>query len=641
MSGRDIASVTWHRRLTVRLTAGVVLVLLAIGVPFLLVFHRLQQQREIAVLGEAAGSLSRVLVDALRISMVTGEPDLLKQAARDVARQPEVERVVILDRHGRVKVTSDPAFEERVFRVGHDALCRACHEAGSPPLTSRTSATREEGRRILRAMSTIPNEERCHRCHDATAATNGVLVVDLALRKVDAWFFADIGRTVAVGIVMVLITIAALVWLLRRMVHRPLGEVVATSRRIVGGELDARVPVRRGGEFALLADHVNHMTDHLARSLENVERHRRELRAILDAVGDEIVVLKSDRSVAVANEAFQRKTAPRGGGVIGRDCREVSGAHWPCTAENPDGCPVDRVFQSRRMEKSIVCQTSPDGRERAMEIHASPVLGQRGEVTRVVEVRRDISERRQLEASLVHSERLASIGLLASGISHEVNNPLGSIAARAEGIRRWLTDLPDIPEEARTILEEGLETIARETGRGRAITDRLLNVVRPGSARRSLIDVNHTAKEIVALLASTMRKANIEPQTQLGNGLPPLVGDESELAQVLMNLVLNAIQAMESGGGHLRIVTARGNGAIRIEVEDTGEGIPQAILGRIYDPFFTTKPTGKGTGLGLFIVHRIVTELGGKIQAQSRPREGTKFTVLLPTKEEEGSRDGS
>jgi two-component system NtrC family sensor kinase len=115
--------------------------------------------------------------------------------------------------------------------------------------------------------------------------------------------------------------------------------------------------------------------------------------------------------------------------------------------------------------------------------------------------------------------------------------------------------------------------------------------------------------------------------------VPPLLGDESRLSQVVMNLTLNAIQAMDGRGGRLRITTRPHDGGVRLTVEDEGCGIPPELLGKIYEPFFTTKPAGKGTGLGLFITHRIVSEMGGSISVQSRAGDGTSLTVWLPSPE--------
>jgi signal transduction histidine kinase len=137
-------------------------------------------------------------------------------------------------------------------------------------------------------------------------------------------------------------------------------------------------------------------------------------------------------------------------------------------------------------------------------------------------------------------------------------------------------------------------------------------------------------EDILAVLSHDIRKARIATRLELGHGLPPHAGDESRLAQIVMNVTLNAIQAMDGGGGTLRIATAAGEGPITIEVEDTGCGIPHHLLKKVFDPFFTTKPAGRGTGLGLFITHRMVAEIGGNVQIASQPGRGTLVTIHLP-----------
>jgi PAS domain S-box-containing protein len=429
---------------------------------------------------------------------------------------------------------------------------------------------------------------------------------------------------------MVLVTVAVLVFLLRRMVHAPLGSVVGASRRIVDGDLTARASVSHAGEFGLLASQVNRMTDHLARSLSTVEAQRRELQEILEAVDDEIVVLDRAQRVVAANRAFGRGCGHPDGDFSGRLCREASGSRWPCAAEEPDACPVRKVFLTGQLQKGIMSRTNPDGSEQVIEIHASPLRGSDGEINFAVEVRRDISERRQLQASLAHSERLASLGLLATGISHEINNPLGAIAASVEGLRRRLAAEPGALFSSPEALDQALLRIADQVRRGRTITERLLKVARPPGGTRTLVDVNGLVEDILSILSHQIRSTRVSSRLDLASGLPPLPGDGSHLGQVVMNLALNAIQAMEAGGGEIRIATSLSDGAIQLEIQDTGCGIPPEHLARIYEPFFTTKPPGKGTGLGLFITHRIVTDLGGTIQVRSEPGRGTTFTVRLP-----------
>jgi len=622
--------IPFRHRLTVRLTAAVILALLLIGTPFALAFHRLLRTQQLGALEEATNGMSRVVVDGLRSAMVAGEPHLLDEAVRNLSKQQEVERVMLLDHQGRVRVSSDRVFEGRVLDRERDETCVVCHRGGAKPPTTRTVVTRESGRRTFRAMSTIPNEPQCHRCHDATASINGILLMDLALSSADRRFFADIGGTLALGTVMVLLTIAVLVWLLRRMVHSPLQAVVSTSQRIVEGELDARAFVPASGEFGQLASQVNRMTDYLAASLRTVETQRRELQEILDAVDDEIVVLDPERRIVAANKAFTAKFDASDAGLTGSPCRQVSVSNAPCAAEQSGGCPVQRVFETGRLNKGIVSRPGSDGKEHTIEIHASPLRDPDGAVTRAVEVRRDISERRQMEAILAHSEHLASLGLLASGLSHEINNPLGAIATSVDGLRRRLSREPGISGEAAQNLEKVLVRIAHEVRRGRAITHRLLKVARPPGGTRSVLDVNHVVQEILALLSHDIRRSGIVTRLELAEKLPTLLGDEARLGQVVMNLTLNAIQAMARNGGELRIATTVEDGAIRLEVEDTGCGVAPELLKRIFEPFFTTKPVGKGTGLGLFITHQIVTDLGGTINVRSRPDQGAAFSVRIP-----------
>jgi PAS domain S-box-containing protein len=616
-------------RLTVRLTAAVIIALLLIGSPFLLAFHILRRGQQVDALAEVTNALSRIVVDSLRSAMMAGEPHLMDESVLRLSEQEQVERVMLLDHRWRMHLASDAPSESQVVDREGDPICAVCHVSGSDSPSSRTIVASTAGRRVLRSMTVIHNEPQCHKCHDPEHPINGILVMDLALEAADQRFFADIGRTVTLGAIMVLVTIVVLVWLLRRMVHRPLQSVVEASRQIVEGNLDAQVVVSGAGEFAQLASQVNGMTAHLSRSLRTVETQHQELQTILDAIDDQVVVLDSEQRIVTANESFRKESGRQSFDMTGTRCCDAVHLTTACTDGSLQGCPVQRVFETGHLQKGIVTRTRPDGEEQVTEIHASPLHGPDGAVTRVVEVRRDISERRQMEAVVAQSERLASLGLLASGLSHEINNPLGAIAATVDGLRRRLPDQPGVSAEAAESMERVLSRISQEVERGRTITHRLLKIARPPGSTRSLADANHIVESIVALLSYDIKRRRIRTSLQLGE-LPPLRADETRLGQVVMNLTLNAIQAMSEKGGELRIATSLTDGLIRIEFEDTGCGIPTPLLKRIFEPFFTTKPVGKGTGLGLFITHRIVSDLGGTVSVRSDPGERTTFTVQLP-----------
>ena len=230
----------------------------------------------------------------------------------------------------------------------------------------------------------------------------------------------------------------------------------------------------------------------------------------------------------------------------------------------------------------------------------------------------DITARVQLEEQLRISEKMASIGLLAAGVAHEVNTPLTGISS----FTQMLLEGAD-PQDPRTRL---LEKIERQTFRAAKIVNGLLTLSRPASADRSLIDANIIIADVLALLEHQFETHRIRVRRDLGDVPAMMLGQEHKLQQVFLNLFLNARDAMPKGGW-LSVSTRFEAGKVVAEVSDTGSGIPSEYLARIYDPFFTTKAIGQGTGLGLSITYGIVREHDGGIDCESIVGQGTKFIL--------------
>jgi two-component system, NtrC family, sensor kinase len=243
---------------------------------------------------------------------------------------------------------------------------------------------------------------------------------------------------------------------------------------------------------------------------------------------------------------------------------------------------------------------------------------------------RDITDRSQLESQLSHSERLASLGMLAAGVAHEINNPLASILAGAESLGRWLQRVEGLDPAERHEAIEVIQLLERETQRSRETTDKLLLLAQPYRQAPVWVDLNRAVRDTLALLGYQMRRQNVEAVEELDPGLPLLWARESGIRGVFMNLCMNAVQAMPAGGT-LTVRTRSAGNRIRCDIEDTGTGIDPEHLARIWDPFFTTKPVGQGTGLGLSITQRIVHRHGGTIRVQSGPGQGARFSLELPT----------
>jgi two-component system NtrC family sensor kinase len=239
-------------------------------------------------------------------------------------------------------------------------------------------------------------------------------------------------------------------------------------------------------------------------------------------------------------------------------------------------------------------------------------------------------EKEMLTQQIVESGKLASIGELAAGIAHEINNPVAIMVEEAG----WLEDLLEEEDfkDSKNLDEfkRSIKQIKIQGKRCKDITHKLLSFARKTDPAMKELDINIILKELVSLSTQRAKYGNVRILERYGENLPKILGSESELQQVFLNIINNAIDAMEKKGGELYIETGTEGNWVFAKFKDTGHGIPKANLSRIFDPFFTTKPVGKGTGLGLSICFGIVKKLGGEIRVESIVDVGTTFTVLLP-----------
>ncbi|MFQ5893457.1 MAG: ATP-binding protein, partial [Nitrospinota bacterium] len=287
-----------------------------------------------------------------------------------------------------------------------------------------------------------------------------------------------------------------------------------------------------------------------------------------------------------------------------------------------------KTFETGRLHKTLVTVPDEAGGERTLEIFSSPIRGPDGSVEQVVEVVRDITERQRLEATLIHSEHLASLGMLAAGVSHEINNPLASIATAIEGLRRRFAERSGGWEEPAEVAEY-LELVQKEVSRCKRITDKLLILARHGPSEARWVDLRVAVDETVSLVGLEADRRGVALSVSWDDDRLLVKADDGQLRQVLLNILLNAIQATEAGGSVV-VGGTRTDDGIAVSVTDTGCGIPPGEIKRIFEPFYTKKPTGQGTGLGLFISKNIVLDHGGDIIVESRLGAGTTVTVLLP-----------
>lgn len=353
---------------------------------------------------------------------------------------------------------------------------------------------------------------------------------------------------------------------------------------------------------------------------DELGRMRAFNESILESLEVGLTVVDGDDRVVRWNRALEALVGIRREEAVGRPLREVSppGVYETlrrAREQSPRGVSLYRVSVPVAGEGS---------RRRLVNVTTVPLQpGEGGPENGTVILLEDVSARVQLEEQVQISEKMASIGLLAAGVAHEVNTPLTGISS----FTQMLLEGAD-PNDPRTRV---LEKIERQTFRAAKIVNGLLNLSRPGAAtaERAPVDLNVVINDVLSLLEHQFRVGHVQVRRDLASPGPVVLGIEHKLQQVFLNLFLNARDAMPKGGW-LSIATRLADGRAVAEIADTGGGIPSDQLPRIYDPFFTTKTIGQGTGLGLSVTYGIVREHEGAINCESQVGVGTRFTLSFP-----------
>ncbi len=401
--------------------------------------------------------------------------------------------------------------------------------------------------------------------------------------------------------------------------------VLALGRRDSGEPLtseDTALLAAVAGQVATALEN-GRLYNQLHVKAEELERLREFSDNVLQSLDNGLVVSDPDGRILWWNRALEHLYGVSAASATGRRLEEVFDTRFveavtAALREQPDGATLSRV--------PLVSHRAPDDRL-LLNVTIVPLRQQRdleADATGSVLILEDITARVELEKQLQVSEKMASIGLLAAGVAHEVNTPLTGIAS----FTQMLLEGAD-PADQRTKL---LEKIERQTFRAAKIVNGLLHLSRQGGPNandRGPVDVNAIISDVLGLLEHQLETGKVKVRRELSASRPVVDGVEHKLQQVFLNMFLNARDAMPRGGW-LSISTRLEGGEAIIDIADTGSGIPSEHLARIYDPFFTTKSIGQGTGLGLSITYGIVREHEGTIAVESHLGQGTRFTLALP-----------
>jgi signal transduction histidine kinase/HAMP domain-containing protein len=522
-----------------------------------------------------------------------------------------------VDVNGTAKVTSQTG--SPLVRLAEDSPERQQLVAweGSAPLDAVTMV-RSEGS-VLRTMSPLPNGASCRRCHSSASRVNGLLIIDRSLEPLRRTIALSQQHLLMAGAILLALLLGIMGLAVERTVLQRVERLRATTRSLGRGDLGARAHDPSPDELGDLARDFDDMAQRLEAAMLAVAAQHRELEELVNGISDGVVLLDLEGKVVTVNRACAGRIRgePPLPGTGYLDLVRAAGIEV-----GPNVLlPAQRALRSGVLEKEIV--RAGNG-ERTEELYAQPLRSPDGAMAAVIEVWRDITDRRELEAGLEQSERLASLGVLASSVAHEVGNPLASIITAVDGLlARLPARSPGDPDEIR----DYLEIVRKQVFRCHTVTQRLLGFARLPSGEDAVIDVAKAAREVLALVKAEARAQRVECEVRA----PDLVlatAPDMLLEQVFLNLVLNALKAMPSGG-RLVVEVAGADDGVAVSFSDTGPGIAADVGKHLFRPFRRTRQDRSGTGLGLFISQALMARAGGVIEVDNHPGAGTTFIVRL------------
>ncbi|QOJ35826.1 MAG: PAS domain S-box protein [Nitrospira sp.] len=358
---------------------------------------------------------------------------------------------------------------------------------------------------------------------------------------------------------------------------------------------------------------------------QRVRESEERLQSLLDAMEDVVWSSALDLSAIYY-------ISPSAAQIYGRPAEDFirQPGLWTELIHAEDRPSIERALQDLRTTGEFDVEYRVgllNGETRWVHDRRRIIKDEAGRPLRIDGIATDITERKHLQAQLRRTERVAELGTVASGMAHEIGTPMNVILGRAEYL------MERTKEES---VKKGLQTIVSQVERITRVMSQLLAFARRRPVEHRALDLRQTIEDNLEIFQERLAHNDITAETEFADDCPLVHADGDQMSQVLINLVMNAIHAMPTGG-RLRVALAPDRGVVKLTVADTGHGMPRDIIAKIFDPFFTTKEFGKGTGLGLTVVKGIIEEHGGTIQVESEPDQGTRFTICLPLHADKGA----
>ncbi|MGA2400263.1 MAG: PAS domain S-box protein [Syntrophobacteraceae bacterium] len=713
-----------------------------------------QKENRLQSIIESCDRLGNTIKLGTHYAMMLNSRDDINEITKNIGKQEGIEYIRIYNKQGQIKFSSFSSEVDKITSIKAEA-CDICHRTKPPleelPVSSRTRTFKSpEGHRLLGIISPIYNEpscisESCH-VHPQNKKVLGALDVVVSLKETDEGIRVYEKRIIALAIVSFLATSAIIVTFLFVFVNRPIKKLIAWTHRIAQGEYSHPIDAHWEDEIGQMAHAINAMAAQVGQKQEELNKQRDEYQELFEQAPCYITVQDRGLRLIRYNREFANAFDPYPGGY----CYEI----YKGRAEVCAHCPVLMTFQDGESHLSEESGVTRDGRISTWICRTSPISDAGGNITAVMEMSVDVTERKMLEEEirksekkyreifnnipnpifvldgelriidcndmifgvygyrkedilrkpftdlfereenrdlareirnsdamnqvrhitsdgrviyvnirispseylgqeaflvttsditkrllaeqqLIQASKMATLGEMATAIAHELNQPLSVMKTASSFIIKKIRKSEPIKEET---LKTMAEEIDSHVDRASRIINHLREFGRKSEVKREKVDINVAVERALAIFMQQLKLREIEVERDFRENLPPVLANNNRLEQVFINLLINARDAIDDKcekfghniGKKIFLKTRLYQGKVRIEVADTGSGIPKPLLDKIFEPFFTTKRVGRGTGLGLSISYGIVQDYEGTIKVETKENEGSNFIVTFP-----------
>ncbi|MEN8167953.1 MAG: ATP-binding protein [Pseudomonadota bacterium] len=562
-----------------------------------------------------AWQVNNLLQTSLENAMLKRDLPGLSEMVKKLGQQEGIVSVFITNPKGQIRFAST---EERIGRR------LATHYTGH--LSATQFIENHQGREVLRSINPVHNKLPCTECHGPISKNpiNGILYVDYDAAPLRNKVQNTTLLLMGAGALIVILNLTGGWWFIRHYILKPVGHLTRSSEALTQGRLTDRVSLQGQDEFAKLGKTFNYMATKLQAKLQELDEQRHFLQSLVDAIPDGVRIIDKEFKVLLTNRAYREQLAMADETGVGQPCYLITHATDKPCPPTLTSCPVYEIMKKQTSTKVLHRHQRKDGGVLDVEIFAAPMTAtiQGQAQTLVVESIRDLTK----EVRYSQEQRLSELGRLATGVAHEIHNPLASVKLALDATEKALSTCGSCPET----INSNLRLVDQEINECIQITGKLLKLGALPSESLELVDINAALHETLSLLSWQAEENNIQILEEFDSGLLRVLAGESELRMVALNLAQNAFHAMPAGG-ELTVSTRLEDCHVSIQFKDTGAGILDKDLPYIFDPFFSRRAdAAKGTGLGLSISLAIIEKYGGTIQVESRFSVGSLFTVNLP-----------